>query len=592
MKRSASYGRVSSDRQEQEDTIQSQLSELRARVREDGVVGCQEFADEGYSRDTLVRPGLDNLRDLASQSELDRLYVQCPDRLGSGAKLILLVEEFQHQGVEVVFLRGSVDETPEGKLMLHVQGAIAEYERTKIAERTRRGKLYWARQGAMVGGHAPFGYRFICRTETESAHLEVDENKASIVRQMFRWLVDEGLSTRAVAKRLSERGIPTARGAFQWQPTAVDRVFRNPVYKGEFVYCRHKMTMPGRRLTKDPYKQSRKTGREQMPQEDWIIIPVPKIVEESTWEQAQGQLQQNAVYARRNNKRHNYLLRSLIRCPRCGSTYSGFAQNEHRGYRCTNASPVSSSTGKKCPPDSIRAQPVEDAVWEAVTEALQQPQLLKEEYQRRMTRACTSDALDEERKQTKLALKQGKAQEDRITDAYINEAMELDRYKTEMEKLRVRRQELERARRDIERRGLEQQEGLKALEHLQKFCESVSVGLEAMTFEERQQLLRLVVERIIVEDHKVRIETVIPTGNDDEMRARHGEPFGRLRADSVEPSWCQNWPLGNCGLAKLVSEVGGTVPSCLSPFHSGRSSSTCCMLFLYSLKAARPCLVR
>ena len=142
----ALYARVSSDRQEQEDTIQSQLAELRDRVLEDGVTLIEEFIDESYSRDDLMRPRLDRLRDLIGQGDFDRVYIQIPDRLASGYKLIYLFEEFQNAGVEVVFLKGSVDETPEGKLMLHVQGAMAEYERTKIAERTRRGKLYWAKR--------------------------------------------------------------------------------------------------------------------------------------------------------------------------------------------------------------------------------------------------------------------------------------------------------------------------------------------------------------------------------------------------------------------------------------------------------------
>ena len=173
--RAACYARVSSDRQEHEDTIQSQLAELRAQAQEDGAVLHQEFVDEGYSRGDLVRPHLDRLRDLVAKGETDRIYVQCPDRLASGAKLVLLVEELQNHGIDVVFLKGAVDETPEGKLLLHMQGAIAEYERTKIAERTRRGKLYWARQGAMVGGHAPYGFRFVRRTDSERARLEVDE---------------------------------------------------------------------------------------------------------------------------------------------------------------------------------------------------------------------------------------------------------------------------------------------------------------------------------------------------------------------------------------------------------------------------------
>jgi len=237
MTRAATYARVSSDRQEHEETIQSQLGELRARVRDDGVLDCHEYTDEGYGRDNLVRPGLDRLRDLMAQGELDRLYVQCPDRLAGGAKLVILVEEFQQHGVEVVFLKGSVDETPEGKLLLHMQGAIAEYERTKIAERTRRGKLYWARQGAMVGGHAPYGYRFVRRSEESRARLEVDEFQATVVRQMYCWEVEEHLSTRAIARRLTQQpGVMTARGAAQWQPTAVDRILRNPVYKGTFFY--------------------------------------------------------------------------------------------------------------------------------------------------------------------------------------------------------------------------------------------------------------------------------------------------------------------------------------------------------------------
>ncbi|MBI4234518.1 MAG: recombinase family protein [Chloroflexi bacterium] len=524
MTRAALYARVSSDRQEHEETIQSQLGELRAHVQEDGVVDCQEFIDESYARDNLVRPGLDRLRDLVAQGEVEHLYVQHPDRLAGGAKLVLLVEEFQQHGVEVVFLKGSVEDTPEGKLLLHMQGAIAEYERTKIMERTRRGKLYWARHGAIVGGHAPCGYRFVRRTDTRRAHLEVDDSQAVVVREMYHWLVEEHMSTRAIAKRLTERDIPTAGSAAQWQPTVVDRILRNPVNKGEFLYYRAERVLPSRRRSTDPYRQNRKNGRKPRPPEEWITIPVPPIVDAATWQQAQEQLRQNSVYSQRNNKRHQYLLRGLIRCPRCGATYTGAARNGRRRYRCTREDASVSSTGKRCLPGSFLAEPVEEAVWEAVKEALQQPQVLVEEYKRRLAHARMPDALEAERKQVALALKRVKAQEDRITDAYVNEAMELDRYKAEMQKLRQRREELERAAQDIERRERQEQDSCRALERLERFCRQVAQGLEAMTFEERQQLLRLVVERITVEDGRVRIETVIPTGDGGvQLRARHPE---------------------------------------------------------------------
>ncbi len=519
----AIYARVSSDRQEREETVQSQLSELQARVREDGLVNWHELIDEGYGRDNLVRPGLDSLRDLVAQGGLDRVYVQAPDRLASGAKLVILVEEFQKHGVEVVFLKGSVEDTPEGKLLLHMQGAIAEYERTKIAERTRRGKLYWARQGAMVGGHAPYGYRFVRRTDSERARLEVDESKAAVVRAMFRWMVEDQMSTRAMARRLTERGTPTARGAAQWQPMAVDRMLRNTVYRGIFFYQRAESAEPSRRLTSDPYKQRRKTGRKARPQGDWISIPVPAIVDEATWEAVQAQLQRNAQHASRNNTRHQYLLRGLVRCPRCGGAYCGFTRGGSSGYRCLRAHSGNSSTGARCTPGAVPAEPVEDAVWTAIAEALRNPDLLLQEYERRMEQAATPEGLDADRKRTAVALRRTHAHEDRITEAYVAEAMDLERYKGEMEKLRQQRTELERDAGEIDRREKQQHESRSAVDDLGRFCRQISQGLDAMTFEERQQLLRLVVERVIVEDGHVQVDAIIPAPQDGELCNRRGE---------------------------------------------------------------------
>ena len=392
------YARVSSDRQEQEDTVQSQLGELRAALEDAGVSDWQEFIDEGYARDNLVRPALDRLRDLAAQRDVSKVYVQSPDRLASGARLVILAEEFQEQGVDVVFLKGSVESTPEGKLLLHMQGAIAEYERTKISERTRRGKLYWARQGAMVGGHAPYGYRFIRRIDIHRARLEISETQASVVREMYRLVLEERLSTRGLARHLEARGIPTPRGANQWSPTTIDRILRNPVYRGTFFYQRTESALPSKRLSADPYKQSRKTGSKPRPQGDWIAIPVPVIVDEPVWNAVQGQLRQNSLHSPRNNKRHGYLLRGLVRCPRCGGAYTGYSQKGNRGYRCQRRDPTVSSTGQRCKPGAVSAQRLEDAVWDAISESLQQPQLLADEYRRRLSENAGAQPFAEERK--------------------------------------------------------------------------------------------------------------------------------------------------------------------------------------------------
>jgi site-specific DNA recombinase len=523
--RIAIYARVSSARQEQEETVQSQLGELRARVRDDGFVDWHEFIDQNYSRDDLVRPDLDRLRDLVAAGEIDRLYVQSTDRLASGARLILLIEELRKHNVEVIFLRGSFDDTPEGDMALSIHGVFSQYEKVKIAERTRRGKLHWAKQGALVGYVAPYGYRFVRRSETRRAHLEVDEFQAAVVREMFTWLVEEEMSVRAIARRLTERGIPTARGAAQWQPTAVDRILRKETYKGTLVYQKDQSVLPSRRLTKDPYRRTRKTGRRVRPQEEWIPIKVPAIVDEATWDAAQRQLRRNAEFSRRNNKRHKYLLSGLIVCPRCGSKYLGGCEHGRRRYRCRATDPTLSSTGKKCTPGSVSADLIEKVVWEAIRETLGRPEALVQEYERRLQQHATPSGVETERRQIAVALRRVKNQEDRVTDAYLNEAMELDRYKVEMDRLRSRRLELERMVQEIDRREDQEEQNRRALGHVRAFCTQVSRGLDVLTFEEKQRLLRLVVERVIIVDRKARIETIIPTGHDPvELRTRDPEP--------------------------------------------------------------------
>jgi site-specific DNA recombinase len=215
-----------------------------------------------------------------------------------------------------------------------------------------------------------------------------------VILRTYRLLVDEQLSTRAIAKKLTHDGLSTARGAAQWQPTAVSRMLTNPVYKGSYRY--------------------HQSGQEE------ILIPVPPIVDEPTWQATQVQLIANSLYSRRNNRRHRYLLRGLICCPRCGGNYTGYTQRGYSAYRCNRVHWGSSSTGQKCSSGSIPATSLEDAVWSAVAGALQDPQALLDGHCSLLETSNSANALEHERKQVELGLKQTQAQEDRITQAYVN----------------------------------------------------------------------------------------------------------------------------------------------------------------------------
>ncbi|MBA7665575.1 hypothetical protein ES703_73649 [subsurface metagenome] len=161
----AFYARVSSEQQEKEGTIDSQLEALYQRIQDDGLTVEPQlrFIDDGYSGTTLVRPGLERLRDQAAAGAFNRLYVLNPFRFARKyAYQVLVMEELQSCGVEIVFLNHDFGKGPEDNLLLQVQGMIAEYERAKILERSRRGKLYAARHGSVsVLSGAPYGYKYI-----------------------------------------------------------------------------------------------------------------------------------------------------------------------------------------------------------------------------------------------------------------------------------------------------------------------------------------------------------------------------------------------------------------------------------------------
>src|SRR3954469_24852382 len=200
----AIYARVSSDRQRHEHTIQSQTAALRELAGARGLLLVEDlvFEDEGFSGASLRRPALERLRDRAVEGRLEVLLCHAPDRLARRyAYQVLLLEEFQRAGVEVIFAKEPErSDTPEDELMRQFQGMIAEYERAQIRERTRRGKLHRARGGSQAGlSAAPYGYRYIKKAEHCDAYWEIDEFEARVVRDVFARYVEEGTSIGELA---------------------------------------------------------------------------------------------------------------------------------------------------------------------------------------------------------------------------------------------------------------------------------------------------------------------------------------------------------------------------------------------------------
>src|SRR3989454_9168426 len=236
MRMAVIYARVSSEQQREENTIASQTASLIEFAKSHDLEVPREWVleDEGYSGATLERPGLERVRDLAAEGQIQVLLAYSPDRLSRKyAYQILLIEEFAHHGVETVFVKSPQGDSAEDQLLLQFQGMIAEYERAQILERSRRGKRHRALQGQVsVLSGAPFGYRYKRKTDHSAAYYEIDERQAGVVRWVYELYTAKNHSIGAITRLLNERQIPTAKETSRWERSTVWAMLRNPAYKG------------------------------------------------------------------------------------------------------------------------------------------------------------------------------------------------------------------------------------------------------------------------------------------------------------------------------------------------------------------------
>jgi site-specific DNA recombinase len=509
----AIYARVSSDQQAERQTIDSQLSELRARAAQDGhqVGGDRLFVDNGHSGASLVRPALERLRDLVSLMALDRVYVHAPDRLArSYAHQVLLLEEFARAGTQVVFLNRPIGDSPEDNLLLQLQGMFAEYERAKVLERSRRGKRHRAQAGAVSTlSRAPYGYRYVTRAAGGGiARYDVDEATAGIVRQIFAWVGHEGLTLATVCRRLHAAGIPSPTGNAHWSRPMIHSLLLNPAYAGQAVYGRRRCIPwtpplhPPRGhdgLPRRPFRQI------PAPADQHIRVPVPAIIDEGLFAETAERLEENRKRNRARLAGVRYLLRGLLVCQKCGYGFSG---HHHRGkwryYRCCGTDRSRYQGERRCDARLVAVEPLEAAVWAEVRRLLKDPARVLEEYQRRLEAVQTSPGqLEREavlRQQTRTRGAIG-----RLIDGYAEGLIEKAEFEPRIAELRRRLAQLEAEAGALEL-AEEQARSLQlVIGKLSLFADLVRDRLEEADWSTQREIVCTLVKRIEVGDDAVRV---------------------------------------------------------------------------------------
>ena len=490
----AIYARVSTETQEKQQTIHSQLAELRKYAAEHDLAISEEFIDDGYSGTLLARPGLDALRDQSRQRGVEAVLCLSPDRLSrSLVHLGILLEEFEKDGTKVVFTNQQIDDTAEGKLLLQIQGAVGEYERAKILDRTRRGKHHKARNGAMIGGAAPYGCTYVRTTGTTPARWELNQAEAAVMREVYRLFVEKELTLHALVREVNALGIRTRNGLNLWSRSALHRILTSETYIGTAHLFKTYPAEPERHRKATPYRKNPKTTRGHRDRSEWVAVTVPAIVDRETYDRAQRVLQQNEHLAARNNTRHPYLLRGLVKCGTCGRPYVGTAHNDYFYYVCSRRPARSADCSSRyvC---TDRSEPV---AWETIRRLLDNPELILEQFDKR----TTSHKASRERaqaKSTKLErqLKDTDTEEMRVVRLYREEKIDAALLEAQLQEVREKREALKRHI-DALAPSLDTPELTDNTQRaIRAFTANLRRGLDNATFEEKQRVLRLLIDRI------------------------------------------------------------------------------------------------
>jgi site-specific DNA recombinase len=535
--RVALYARVSSESQEARGTIGSQLEVLRARIQAEGHQLVAEFCDDGYSGARLDRPGLDKLRDQAEAGVFEAVWCLTPDRLARAyAYQVLILDELTQLGVRVLFSDAPAldDEDPQLRLLTQVQGVIAEWERAKISERNRRGRLWRARAGEVVSWKAPYGYRRVPRDASGPARLEIFEPEAAVVRRIYDEYVNGGHSIRQVMRQLNADQIATPTAKTVWWHSTVCRVLRNEAYIGR-IYFNQTETLP----TTSAGGRRRSTTQRRRPRDEWIAIPCPAIVDDAIFEAAQRVTRDNSKWSPRNLHDDAWLLRGLVRCGVCDTSVNchkmgAKAGTIHHYYWCRNHASNGVPGEPRCPERSIRADALDTFVFEQVRAALLRPEVLSA-GEAAVTAATPSS--DDQLLATELArlerkLDANQAERRRLADLYQSGLLELSEVQRRARDVDIRHNSLAKQRDGL----IAQRQQLSVDNRLQQrvtdFARRAAVGIDKLAFEQRQQLLRLIVDHVRVTGWQVEIHLRIPLDEYPGEPPRHSNrrpDYGRRR---------------------------------------------------------------
>ncbi|MFA6397243.1 MAG: recombinase family protein [Candidatus Paceibacterota bacterium] len=515
----AVYGRVSTSNQENEGTIETQLSAVNKFTMDNGFIIVKQYIDNGWSGDSLARPALDQLRMDAKNKNWESVLIYDPDRLARrGAWQEVVIEELKELEIDVLFVTIPKPKTDEDIIMYKMRGVFTEYERMKIKERFRLGKVRKANENNIILTEAPYGYNFIVKkgkrgdVDFKQGYLEINERESQIVKNIFSWVDEDGLRLRGIVRKLQKLGVPprkSKRGV--WNTSTLSTLLRNKTYIGEGHYGASYATVPVNPLKKETYKKIKKTSRRMKPESEWIKITTPKIIDEDLFYRVGEKLKSNFIMSERNTK-NEYLLTGKIWC-NCGKRRAGEGpqRGKHLYYRCTDRI-KSFPLQPTCKEKAWNARIVDPLVWKKITEIMSSPQLLSKQVERWISNQnkgiCTSTINTEETKKEIIKLED---QEDRYTKAYGAGVITIDQLKEYItpvkEKILSFNNQITNAQ--LESQQVDQKT-FPEFSQLEIFAKKASEALNNLNFNAKKAIIRGIIDKVVGNKQELQVYGRIP----------------------------------------------------------------------------------
>lgn len=497
------YARVSTEEQSKKGySLKDQVKSCREKAKS---IDIKEYIDDGISGEILERPGLSRLREDVRKGIIKKVICLDPDRLSR--KLInqlIITEEFDKKGIELIFVNGEYSKTPEGNLFYSLRGAVSEFEKAKINERMSRGRKEKARQGKVLRDFQIYGYDYDKKIE----QLIINEEEARVVRLIFDLFTKpndlvEGIN--GIAQYLTKQGIKTKRGARVWHRQVVRQLLMNPVYIGEFY--QNKWNTEGMLGNSHRAPEDRVPMR-QRSKEEWIKIPCPSIIDQVTFYHAQRLLKESRRRWAKKGK-NKYLLSGLLRCGDCGNTMTG-RKAKNWGKYVFEYTDRKSYSGAKHPGcgRTVRCGDLDHYVWDRLATWLNDPEEISNLSNSEMDNLSLEETeikrIEKEIERTKKGIKKLL----RLFATGDDEVFTEDEIRSEIKELKDQEIKLKNQLEKLEKQKKEEEKLQYTSEIIREAADFyLKKGQQELTFEDKQELIRQVVREIIVFENRIEIHT-------------------------------------------------------------------------------------